>query len=200
MPDPESFMDVMARLQAGDEAAAREIVGRFTTRLVALARLHLDERLKQKVDPEDILQSMYKSFFPRVARGQYKLKNWESLWGLLTLLTVRKCNRCHARFFAAARDVRAEADFPKADAEHSSWLALDRNPTPEEVCQFVDALEQLLKGLDPLGRDIVGFCLKGLTVREISAKVRCSERMVYRIMKLVRQRLERMRDSAGDKV
>src|SRR5437773_1756774 len=85
MAPSDSFADVIARLQAGDDKAAREIVGRFTARLIALARTHLDQRLKQKVDPEDVLQSVYKSFFVRFAQGQFELKNWESLWGLLTI-------------------------------------------------------------------------------------------------------------------
>ena len=42
--------------------------------------------------------------------------------------------------------------------------------------------------------------LQGLTVQEISSKLKRSERMVYRILKVVKQRLERKRDSDGENV
>ena len=52
----------MARLRAGDNAAAAEVFRRFANRLIGLARTHLDARVRQKVDPEDVMQSALKSF------------------------------------------------------------------------------------------------------------------------------------------
>src|SRR5438874_1802198 len=66
MADP-SFAQLMARLQARDEAAAAEVFGRFGQRLIGLARQHLDMRVRQKVDPDDVMQSALKSFFLRHA-------------------------------------------------------------------------------------------------------------------------------------
>ena len=86
-----SFDDLLARLRAGDGAAASEIFDRFAQRLAGLARIRLGERLRRKMDPEEVVQSAYKSFFIRFAEGQFELKTWDSLWALLTVLTVRKC-------------------------------------------------------------------------------------------------------------
>src|SRR6185295_15765908 len=68
-PDP-SFDDLMARLRTGDEAAAAEVFHRFTGRLIGLARRRLDHLVRPKVDAEDILQSVYRSFFRRSAGGR----------------------------------------------------------------------------------------------------------------------------------
>ena len=56
MADERSFDDLMARLRAGDADAARSVFERYTERLIALARSRLGKRLRQKVDPEDVLQ------------------------------------------------------------------------------------------------------------------------------------------------
>ena len=70
MPQSESFDDVMGRLRAGDQsAAATEIFQRFARRLIGLARTRLDDRVRSKVDAEDVLQSVFRSFFVRQAVG-----------------------------------------------------------------------------------------------------------------------------------
>src|SRR5690242_9456367 len=56
-----SFADLMARLRAGDDAAAAALFQRFATRLIALARGRLDGLVRRKVDPEDVVQSVFRS-------------------------------------------------------------------------------------------------------------------------------------------
>src|SRR5437016_14196174 len=100
-PPDDSFDDVMARLRAGDEAAAAAIFDRFARRLIALARARLDRLVSSKVDPEDVLQSAFRSFFLRHAEGRWDLIGWDGLWGLLARITVRKCGRRIEHFRAA---------------------------------------------------------------------------------------------------
>src|SRR5215471_4942691 len=86
-----SFAKFLAQLRSQDDAAAKEVFERFVHQLVVLARRHIGAGLRHKVDPEDIVQSAYKSFFFRYGAGNLDLDNWNSIWGLLTLITVRKC-------------------------------------------------------------------------------------------------------------
>ena len=85
-----SFADFLARLQNRDDAAAQELFERFTHQLITLALRHVESGLRHKVDPEDVVQSTFKSFFYRYGEGKLEVVNWNSLWGLLTLITVRK--------------------------------------------------------------------------------------------------------------
>jgi RNA polymerase sigma-70 factor (ECF subfamily) len=193
MPGSDSFDRLMARLSAGDDEAARLVFQRFAARLVALARSRLDRRLQAKVDPEDVLQSVYKSFFLRHARGKFEFESWDSLWGLLTLITVRKCNRLAEHFHAGTRDVRAEVSSPlAADDSGCGWEALDREPTPEQAAMLAETVEKLLQGLEPRERDIVTLGLQGYTAPEISDQLHRPERSVYRVLERVKKRLQRM--------
>ena len=70
-PTDDSFTVFMGRLGAGDDESARQLFCRFASRLIGLARIHLDRRIRQKVDPEDVLQSVYRSFFRRQAEGEF---------------------------------------------------------------------------------------------------------------------------------
>ena len=105
MPGDDSFPELMDRLRSGEDQAAREVFERFATRLVGLARRHLDGRLAVKVDPEDVVQSAYKSFFVRQREGTLAVGNWDGLWGILTMITIRKCADRAAYFLAGNRDV-----------------------------------------------------------------------------------------------
>ena len=140
----DSFTEMMFRLRKGDQDAAAQIFNRFTRRLVGLARVHLDSRVRQKVDPEDVLQSVYKSFFLRYAQGEVALGGWDGLWGMLALITARKCGRCVRRFHAARRDVDAEiAESGSAD-DSSEIEAFSDEPSPAEAIMLSEVVEQLL--------------------------------------------------------
>src|SRR5262249_4903794 len=123
----DSFPEWMGRLQQGDDAAAREVFQRFTSRLVALARQRFGAAFKGKVDPEDVVQSAYKSFFRRFEEGKLEIANWNSLWGLLTVITLRKGASRIAYYRTESRDATREVPTPSDLREWgNSVAAFDR--------------------------------------------------------------------------
>src|SRR5947209_1959229 len=196
-PDP-AFDDLMARLRAGDDDAAAEVFRRFTHRLIGLARSRLDHLIRRKVDPEDILQSVYRTFFRRYARGAFDLESWDGLWGMLTVITVRKCDYRRKFFRAACRDVGREVAPPAAaDAPAPEIEALARDPTPSEAARLAETVEQLMRELTGREREMLALSLQGHTTEEISAQVGRSERTVQRVLKRVRAQLERLQAEHG---
>jgi RNA polymerase sigma-70 factor (ECF subfamily) len=190
-----SFAAFMTRLRAGDSVAATEIFNRFTHRLIALPRTRLDSQLRQKVDPEDVLQSAYKSFFVRQAQGEFDFNNWDSPWGLLSLITLRKCARWNERFHTGARDVNAEMR-PMATDDNSAmgWDARADQPTPSHALMLTETLEGLLRDLSERDRAIVTLGSQGFSASEISAQLNRPERTVYRVLRRVKGRLEESPD------
>jgi RNA polymerase sigma-70 factor (ECF subfamily) len=195
MSPTDSITELMTRLRSGEDEAAREVFVRFATRLAGLARKHLDARLAVKVDPEDVVQSAYKSFFVRQRDGLLDIGTWDGLWGILTLITLRKCADRAAHFGTAKRDVARETTgsstdtaFPLAD------LAIDRDPRPDEAALLSETVEALFRAIDdPDERAILELSLQGYTAMEISEQLGRAERSVRRLRERVRKRLERMR-------
>src|SRR5207302_11053184 len=99
---------LMAALRRGDDAAAQVVFERYARRLIGLAATRLPERIRSKVDPEDVVQSAFRSFFLRQANGRIDLDDWDGLWTMLTVITVRKCGHRLEQLQAARRDVRRE--------------------------------------------------------------------------------------------
>lgn len=191
-----SFAELLVDLRAGDEAAARQIFERYAQRLIALARGRLGRRFQQKADPEDVLQSVFRSFFHHQAKGEFDLSSWDSLWSLLAVITLRKCGRVIQRFQAKARDIGREAArqaSPDTDGSSASFEAIAREPTPSEVLALSETVEEMMRGLEDYQRRIVERSLQGYTAAEISEQETCTVRTVQRVLKRVRERLEKLR-------
>jgi RNA polymerase sigma-70 factor, ECF subfamily len=193
MAASDSFADVMARLRAGDEAAAREVFQRFVGKLIRLARGQFDAVLRRKVDPEDVVQSAYKSFFLRYGEGKLEVQDWGNLWGLLTMITLRKCLDRVEYYRAGCRDVQREAPAqPGTEGTAPWWEAVAREPTPDEAAILVEIVEQLLRDLEAEERLVLEMSLQGYTTPEISERLGFAERSVRRLRERIRKRLERM--------
>jgi RNA polymerase sigma-70 factor (ECF subfamily) len=192
MAQEPSFSNLCEQLRRGDNAAAAEVFDRFAGRLIALARSRLDRRLRQRVDAEDVLQSVLRTFFVHVAEGKFRLPNWDSLWGLLVCITVRKCTRAHDRHRAGLRDVRREAG-PAPDGWDSAdtWEVISREPGPEEAILLQETLDGALLGMTERERQAVFLTLQGLATAEVATRLDCSQRKVYRVLEHVRNRLQR---------
>jgi len=193
MAEPDSFEKVVEGLRANDESAAGEVFGRYANRLIGLARGRLDRHLRQKLDPEDVVQSVFRSFFTRQAEGQFDLETWDGLWSLLVRITLRKCAEKGRAFHAARRDVGHEVNLGgSSDDSSGPQHAIARDPTPQEAASLVETLERLLRGLDETQQPIVVLRLQGYTVVEISKQLDWSERTVKRVLGKVRGWLMRM--------
>jgi len=200
MSPDDSCALLMSRLRSGEDTAAREVFVRFAARLAGLARRHLDGRMIAKVDPEDVVQSAYKSFFLRQRDGELDVGTWDGLWGLLTIITLRKCADRAAYYHAEKRDVGRETNTGTADdsAPGVVEMALDREPQPDEAAALAETVETLFREIeDPDERAILELSLQGHTAIEISERLGRAERSVRRLREHIRKRLERMQTHAG---
>jgi len=187
MPPPE----FVPRPTIAPDTDPRAIFEHFSRRLIGLARVHLDGRLQHKVDPEDVVQSAYKSFLIRYGDGALAAAGWESLWCLLTLITIRKCAD-RARYYEAdCRNLNREAIAAGGTASTAPWLeAAGREPTPDEAVALAETVEDLLARLDGDERAIVELSLQGYSTQEISEQTGRAERSVRRLRERVRRQLE----------
>jgi RNA polymerase sigma-70 factor (ECF subfamily) len=186
----DSFADVMARLRAGDDGAATQVFRRFTHRLIGLARANLDSRVRRKVDPEDVLQSVFRSFFLRCEQGKLDLAGWDSLWALLTVITTRKCGRWPRKFHTGQRDVNAEVPAAGASDASSVIELFAEDPSPIEAAALSELVEQLLRDLGERDGAILTLALQGYSAPEISEQLGRPARTVYRVLERIKRRLQ----------
>jgi RNA polymerase sigma-70 factor (ECF subfamily) len=192
MPADDEFSALMARLRCGEDAAAREVFERFAGRLIALTRRQFNQLLARKVDPEDVVQSAFKSFFVRHRAGTLEVGDGGGLWNLLTLITLRKCADRAAFFRADRRDAAREVTGTAGGRPDPGPLALDREPRPEEAAILAETVEHLFQDLSAHERPILELSLQGYTAPEISVQLGRAERSVRRLRERIRKRLQRL--------
>jgi len=166
---------------------------RFTRRLVGLARRQLGDLLRHKVDPEDVVQSVYKSFLLRYGAEMLAGQDEDGLWALLARITLRKCADRARYYRAECRDASREAPPPAGVENAEAWReAVGHEPTPEQAVILAETLEHLMRGLDGDERPIVELSLQGFSTQEISEQLGRAERSVRRVRERVRKHLERL--------
>ena len=183
------FRDLMNALADGDPGAAEEIVQQYTADLIAVARRRIGAKLGKRIDPEDVVQSAYRSFFVRMERGEYELGDGGELWKLLTTITLNKIRR-HGKFHnAQRRDVRQEQS---DGGEHSPWdrAAPDPQPGPDEAAMLIDEVETLLASLSAEDRQVVQLRLQGWSSVEIARETGRGERAIRRALQRITQNLQ----------
>lgn len=193
MADETPFQELMTRLQQGDDEVATMVFQRFVHRLLGLAALRLPEIIHSKEDAEDVIQSVFKSFFRRHAEGKFDFTDWDSLWSLLTVITANKCGHRLAKYTTIKRDASREVGFQLSKEDLQQPMSpVDPTPTPDEAILVTDTLEHLVDQLSAEEKLVLGFRLQGCTVEEISKELGKSERQVYRQLKTIREQWGRL--------
>ncbi len=177
------------RCRTGDPEAARLLFERYVDRLVAVARRRLSQPLTSRVDPEDIVQSVFRTFFGRLKGGQFQLDQQNDLCKLLVRITVNKTLRQVAFQKAAKRDPGQEAH--PSDADHEQVLQLlAREPDPEEAVAFLDQLEHFLAQLSPEERRILEMRVQGYSNEDICKELGIYDRKIRRVLERIRGLVE----------
>jgi RNA polymerase sigma-70 factor (ECF subfamily) len=175
--------------QAGNIDATEELFNRYVDRLIGLARKRLAPKLAGRIDPEDVVQSAYRSFFAAAGRGRFQLEQSGDLWRLLAGITLNKLHRQVERNTAKKRDVSKDRGLADEGSLSVGTDVLSRDPSPDEVVALADELELLMRDLDPRHREMIQLRLQGYQIEEIAAQTQRTQRTVLRALEGIKQKL-----------
>lgn len=186
----ENSIQLVDRWKGGDEEAAGEIFDRYVARLISLAASRISPGLARRVEAEDVVQSVYRSFFARVGSDRLTIEESGQLWGLLAAITVNKV-RAKARFHGAGkRDVKAEASVNSSVSCHGlSPIEIARDPTSDEVTALEEEYQAAMAQMSPLAKQVFELYLQNEPVETIAKSVRRSARTVRRELEQIRSLL-----------
>src|SRR5271166_4325256 len=138
----EELAALIARVRAGDEQAAAELVREFGSVIRREARLRLTTpSVRRLVDEDDVCQSVLQDFFVGMALGHFDVRSPRRLRQLLVSMARRKAIDSTRRLLAAKRDMRkllAAVDLPQRAAT---------SPTASQVLIGQELLEILRQRL-----------------------------------------------------
>jgi RNA polymerase sigma-70 factor (ECF subfamily) len=179
--------NLVERWRKGDPLAAEQLFARYAVRLARLAEQRLSQKLAARVDGEDVVQSVFRTFFARTARGEFRIDDSAAVWKLLVKLTLRKARAQARRHLAEKRDAGGEVRMEEGAPAGSP----SPEPGPAEAAELVDQIEHLLRGLPGLHCHVLERRLQRHTVAEIADDLAVSRQTVYRALELLQHRLAR---------
>jgi len=183
--------NVVQRFREGDPDAAIELHDRYANRLIALARLRISSKLARRVDAEDIVQSVYRSFFAHVGDGRFVFERSGDLWRLLSSITINKVLQQVQKHRRKKRSIDLEKSVSGDGAALGiSVEMLTREPSPSVALAMIEEMEKVMSELDPLQRRILEMRLQGRSTEQIAGEISRSERTVRRMLEKIRTTLE----------
>lgn len=181
----ESTPEQLQSVQDGNAEAAARLFEHYAQRLARLAEQHLSRKLAGRLDGEDMVQSVFRTFFRRSAQGEFQVDSSAQIWKLLVKITLMKA-RAKGRYHTAGMR-NAKVEVSDVDARLPEPTA--HEPGPLEAAALADQIEALLRGLPPLYSNVLEMRLRGYSAAEIAPELGVSRRTVERALNLLQQRL-----------
>lgn len=181
-------------VKTGDSMAANRIWQHYFDRLVRAVRGRLYGQNRAVSDEEDIVLSVFDSFYDAAANGRFPdLSDRDDLWQLLMRMSARKVVDKHRRDNRRRRGGNVNVQSLDQTAEEESvFEAIGDEPSPEMVLMMQESVEKLFfhLGVGNL-RELAGAKLEGYSNAELAARFGCSERTIERRMHLIREKCKR---------
>jgi RNA polymerase sigma-70 factor (ECF subfamily) len=160
----------------------RKLVNRYTERLLALARQRLPDALRRRLDPEDVVQSVYRSFFQRLRDGRFSIEDSGDLWRLLAAMTFQKTREASKFHQRQRRDARRDRSLATGGSADTPLEPVAVELGPDDLAALVECMDLLVARLPEKYRDIAVCRLDGDSVEEIAVKVKRTTRTVFRAL------------------
>jgi RNA polymerase sigma-70 factor (ECF subfamily) len=180
-----SDRSLLRRLRSGSEDAATQLYLRYAHRLRGLVRAQSSPDLARRVEAEEIVQSIFGSFFRGAGNGYYDVPGGEDLWKLFLVIALNKIRAKGAFHRAAKRDLRRTTE-------------LDERPEFQELADDQDtaaltflrlAVQEAMDRLLPHHRQVVTLCIEGHDVADVARQMGRSKRTVERLLQEARKHL-----------
>jgi RNA polymerase sigma-70 factor (ECF subfamily) len=169
-------------IRAGDIHAAELLYRQYAGRLVSLVRTRLPTELATRIEAEDVVQSVFRRFIARYARGGYDVPDGPELWNLLFVMALNKIRDESSYHRAARRNVHRVANIDPA--------LIARGPDDQEQIHLQLAIDELISPLSADRRAAIELRLAGHDVAGIATTVGRSKRTIERYLQEFRSRLE----------
>ena len=170
---------LIRRVRDGDPAATVRIFDEYARRLVDLANARIGRALSTRVDGDDVVQSVFRTFFRRAGAGEFRIDEPGALWALLIRITINKVRRAARYHTAGVRDAKREAR-PASDEADPLADALIRGPGPDEAAIFTDLLGRLVAAHSPLHGRVIELRLAGYGPSEIAEELGVTRQTIHR--------------------
>ncbi len=191
MSDPNNVSHWIDLVKDGDSAAANQLWQHYFDRLVRSVRGRLGGQNRAVSDEEDIVLSVFDSFYAAAEEGRFpNLSDRDDLWKLLLRMSARKVIDKRRRDMRKRRGGEIAIHSLAGDDE-TVIEVIGNEPSPEMVVTMQESVEHFFShlGVGQL-RDLAVAKLEGYSNAELAERFECSERTIERRLHLIREKCQ----------
>lgn len=184
----DSITHWIRQLGSANHDAAAQLWGAYESRLLSVAATHLSKKVRRISDPEDVVASVFESFFERAAQGALPPDaNRDDLWRLLSKIVQYKAVSHTRREMSLKRGGGRRVDAVSPDGQYDQLAELPTAElTPDVAAEVAETVDGILSLLDEQQREIIRLKLEGYLDREIAEQLGVSVPTIERRLRLIR--------------
>jgi RNA polymerase sigma-70 factor (ECF subfamily) len=173
---------LLRRFKRGEGDAATQLYLRYAQRLTAFAQRQTSRQLSTRFDPEDVIQSVFRTFFRRASDGTFDVPAGEELWQLLLVIALNKVRQLGRFHHQQRRDV--DKTMGGEALAGGQLAAADMSLRMLEM-----VIDEALQQLPDIQRQMIELRIQGHSVAEIAEVTQRCRRTVERVMRQFRDHI-----------
>ena len=173
---------LLSRYRRGDDDAATALYVKYAARLRRIAAINTSNDLKSRFDAEDVVQSVFRTFFRRASEGYFDVPDGDEIWNLFLVIALNKIRELGKFHRRQRRNVKTTES-----ANERSFETLDSEP----LTTLQISIDEVLNGLSPAKRTMVEMRLQGHDIDEIASETNRCTRTIERTLRKFRELLAR---------
>jgi RNA polymerase sigma-70 factor, ECF subfamily len=182
MPEEIPSTELVKRWNKGDQLAAAELFERYQQSLIRLVASHLNQQMKQRLDPEDLVQSIINSVFRMTRDKPIEYSNEAGFWKWLVTVALHKMyNRIDKE--TAKKNGGKVTFVERFDFDER----ICHEPIAEDVAQCSDLIESILARLGDRQKKVLQLKLDGFDDNEIARQLGVSSKTIQRMGPALRE-------------
>jgi RNA polymerase sigma-70 factor (ECF subfamily) len=179
----EPLDNLLAQLCTGDMAAADQVFRAYEPYLRKAICRKFPASLRARLDPEDILQSVWADLLRGFREAGWRFLNADQLRGFLYVATR---NRLIDRTRQHQKALQREERLGEGDQQQ---VLESSQPRPSEVAQAADLWERILAQCPPEHHAVLALKREGYSLAEIAERTDLHPDSVRRILRTLARRL-----------
>lgn len=195
-PDTDQLLDLIS---AGDESATQLLFDRYRPRLRGMVAVHLDHRLRPRIDPSDVVQEAMAEAFEKLP--EYNQQRAVSFYPWLRRIAWQRLVKLHRRHLKASRRSVEREDGAELQLPDDSVMQLANRfaastTDPGQALVREEMRERVRTALDELSytdREVLVLrYLEHLSIKEISETLEINQETAKKRHTRALERLERI--------
>ena len=179
-----SDRSLVRRFRNGENQAATELYLRYAVKLESLAKRQMSTKLAARLDAEDVVQSVFRTFFRRAGEPFFDAPTGNQIWQLLLVIALNKVRHLGRFHRQQCRDVGRTVS---AELETTNSETVDH--VPLQILEMV--VTDAMGNLPAYQRQMIELRLAGHTAEEIAIHTKRCSRTVERILKRFREDMKK---------